>query len=293
MSLRLLTWGPDWGVASVEPKCLSVLAYLRFAKITSVTVETTKELYSTALYHQRGLLPPLVFTKNEDGEENEENCISTVPQIIARLRGVANIDSNLSTKDCADAVAIETMLTSMLYPAIQHFLWLDPKNYQDVTRPSYATSLPFPLAAFILPTMVSKARAVTHSNDELEIKQKASQCLETLADLLGSSKYFYGNRPSSIDAIVFGYIGIILRSSLPHAALRLEVNTHPKLVEWFENLEKEYFRDVLRDYNEKIKNSKSGLWYSSTLVKQASYISIAVAAMSFYGLLVLTNRASK
>eukprot|EP00039_Didymoeca_costata_P030038 m.27654 g.27654 ORF g.27654 m.27654 type:complete len:69 (+) comp7916_c0_seq2:70-276(+) len=54
MSLRLLTWGPDWGVASVEPKCLSVLAYLRFAKITSVTVETTKELYSTALYHQRG-----------------------------------------------------------------------------------------------------------------------------------------------------------------------------------------------------------------------------------------------
>ncbi|XP_059499053.1 metaxin-1-like isoform X2 [Stegostoma tigrinum] len=52
------------------------------------------------------------------------------------------------------------------------------------------------------------------------IYKEARECLTLLSQRLGSLKFFFGDSPSSLDAIVFGHLAPILKAKLPNSKLQ-------------------------------------------------------------------------
>ncbi|KAJ1734833.1 hypothetical protein LPJ61_000862 [Coemansia biformis] len=59
---------------------------------------------------------------------------------------------------------------------------------------------------------------------------QAAEYLAVLSLKLGSKQYFFGDRPSTLDAVVYGYLSPIIRVALPQDTLRTAiVDKHPNL----------------------------------------------------------------
>ncbi|VDM73636.1 unnamed protein product [Strongylus vulgaris] len=57
-----------------------------------------------------------------------------------------------------------------------------------------------------------------------------------LSAKLGDNKFFCGNKPSSLDALVFGYLAPLLRLPLPNDRLQLHLRACPNLVRFVEQV---------------------------------------------------------
>jgi len=110
-----------------------------------------------------------------------------------------------------------------------YLLWVDLRSYEDFTRPFYGSILPFPLGLWM---MVRKRNACitrlqacygedykSDSQRDSKIMRDAKECLNLLSAKLGDNNYFFGSKPSSLDALVFGYIAPLLKAPLPTTTL--------------------------------------------------------------------------
>ncbi|KAJ2784340.1 hypothetical protein GGI15_002287 [Coemansia interrupta] len=60
---------------------------------------------------------------------------------------------------------------------------------------------------------------------------QASDCLELLSKKLGDKSYFFGDTPSALDAVAYGYLSLIIRPDLPQNTLKDILSTkYPNLV---------------------------------------------------------------
>lgn len=66
-------------------------------------------------------------------------------------------------------------------------------------------------------------------------------CLLALSERLGEAEYFFGESPTELDALVFGYLFTMITTPLPHNQLGNIVKHQPNLVKFCQNMEKEYF----------------------------------------------------
>lgn len=133
-------------------------------------------------------------------------------------------DFNLSNKQSADVVAFISMMEEKLLPALLHTWWIDSQAYVDVTRPWYAKASPFPLNLFVPGSRQKWANKrvfvgkgsenISETDVEAKIYKDARECLNNLAHKLGEKDYFFGNSPSSLDAVVFGYVAPLLKAPL-------------------------------------------------------------------------------
>lgn len=72
----------------------------------------------------------------------------------------------------------------------------------------------------------------------------AEKCLKTLSDRLGESEYFFGNRPSSFDAIVFAYLAPLVKVPFPNATLSNHVKGIANLTRFVARINQKNFRHV-------------------------------------------------
>ncbi|KAK6179201.1 hypothetical protein SNE40_011616 [Patella caerulea] len=215
--IDLQVWKGDWGLPTVDPACLSTLSYCRFSGVPLKLRKTGNPWRSPS-----GELP---IMKHRNVTETK------VSEIFSYLRKQNyGCDFALSNKQSADAVAFSSMLEEKLLPAILHLWWIDGKTFVDFTRPWYTKVLPFPLNFFIpgqkqkqASLRVSLTKGGTNVSDtELEAKiyKEAKECMNLLAYRLGKQEYFFGSTPSSLDALVFGYLAPILKAPLPNNQLQ-------------------------------------------------------------------------
>lgn len=133
-------------------------------------------------------------------------------------------DFNLSTKESADVVAFSAMLEKDLLPAVLHVIWVDTDTYVNMTRPWYTSSTPLPLK-FMLPSRYRKQAEnriflakgtdnISEEDVEKKIYSDAKQCLTYLSQKLEDKDYFFGKCPSSLDALVFGYVAPLLKAPM-------------------------------------------------------------------------------
>ena len=55
----------------------------------------------------------------------------------------------------------------------------------------------------------------------------AGECLAALSARLGTSSYFFGGRPSALDATAYGYLEAIRRTPSNGGLLRCDAAQHP------------------------------------------------------------------
>ncbi|KAL9652314.1 hypothetical protein ABK040_011972 [Willaertia magna] len=69
-------------------------------------------------------------------------------------------------------------------------------------------------------------------NTEELVNKLFLECLDSLSVLLGNNLYFYGNKPSTLDCIVYGYLSIL--NNLEN--IKTYLNQHLNLKHWLENM---------------------------------------------------------
>lgn len=70
------------------------------------------------------------------------------------------------------------------------------------------------------------------------------ECLESLSVLLGDKKYFYGTRPSTLDAIVYAYLAPLKNISFKCPLSRELLSQFSNLESFVETVSSEYFSDA-------------------------------------------------
>ncbi|CAL8248964.1 unnamed protein product [Lota lota] len=237
---ELFCWEGDWGLPSVDTDCLIVLAYAKFAGAPLKVQKISNPWRSPS-----GSLPALRTSKGE--------VLSRPSDIIIHLRKQKyNADYDLSAREGADTLAFSSLLEEKLLPALIHTFWMDSKNYVELTRRWYAEHMPFPLSLFVPGRLqagqqarlrLSRSDHALDAGEELEkeLYGDAVECMNLLSQRLGSSKFFFGDSPSSLDAVVFGHLAPLLGAKLPSERLQRQLRSLDNLTHFCANVLLLYF----------------------------------------------------
>ncbi|CAG8662010.1 7231_t:CDS:2, partial [Ambispora leptoticha] len=110
------------------------------------------------------------------------------------------------------------------------FSWYgDLKNFVQVIRPMYGKLLPLSVR-YILPIqMLNNAKtrlekygifeSLYEVDENYKIYQIARKSYKALYEKLGENNYFFGSSPTTLDAIVYGYLALHLYPELPNPML--------------------------------------------------------------------------
>ncbi|XP_049586152.1 metaxin-1 isoform X2 [Syngnathus scovelli] len=262
---ELFVWEGDWGLPSVNSDCLVVLAYAQFS---GAPLKVHK--LSNPWRCPGGTIPALRTAHKE--------ALWRPSDIIVHLQKQKyNADFDLSPKEAADSLAFVALVQEKLSPAVLYALWVEPKNFAEVTRRWYAEHVSFPLGLVLPGRMrrqvldklrllrgdasldpgdelekespgwpVSMYRSATSSQEaqrgsEKKLYDDATNCMDLLAQRLGMQKFFFGDSPSSLDAVVFGWLAPILKCELPSGKLQQHLKSLDNLHAFCANILLVYF----------------------------------------------------
>ncbi|XP_051901589.1 metaxin-1b isoform X1 [Pristis pectinata] len=248
--LELFCWKGDWGLPSVDSESLTVLAYARFS---GAPVKVHK--LSNPWRSPSGVLPALKTEKdvlsqplqilaylrkqkyNADyGLSATQGADTMAFSSLIEEKLLPALVSSAANLLAGALMILEPGLTPSLFsfPVTGqiYMFWVDSKNYVSFTRPWYGEAIPFPLNFFLPNRMHTRSLERLHlirggrwleneeAEAETEIYKDARECLTLLSQRLGSNKFFFGDSPSSLDAIVFGHLAPLLKAKLPNSKLQ-------------------------------------------------------------------------
>ncbi|XP_042681870.1 metaxin-3 isoform X4 [Centrocercus urophasianus] len=243
--MELSCWGGDWGLPSLHPESLTVMAYAKFAG-APLTVNTINNSWSTP----KADVPVLI---------SEDIVISQPAKILNFLRKQRyNADYELSAKQGADTLAYIALLEEKLLPALLHTFWVEAENYCSVTKPWFASRIPFPLSLYLPGKMsrealnrilLTRGGPPLYSLTEVEaqIYRDAKECLNLLSKRLGTSPFFFGNTPTTLDAFVFGFLAPVYKVCFPRVQLQEHLKQLTNLCRFCDGILTCYFKLTVTD----------------------------------------------
>ncbi|KAM9509793.1 metaxin-3 isoform 4-T4 [Guaruba guarouba] len=243
--MELSCWGGGWGLPSMHPESLTVMAYAKFSG-APLTVNTINNSWRA----RRGDVPVLI---------SEDIVISQPAKILNFLRKQKyNADYELSAKQGADTLAYIALLEEKLLPSLLHTFWVDAENYCSVTKPWFASSITFPLNLYLPGKMSREALnrilltrggppLYTLTEVEAQIYRDAKECLNLLSKRLGTSQFFFGDTPTTLDAFVFGFLAPIYKVCFPRVHLQEHLKQLPNLCRFCDDILTCYFRLTASD----------------------------------------------
>lgn len=80
-----------------------------------------------------------------------------------------------------------------------------------------------------------------HSVFILQIYREAEKCLTCLSYRLGNNNFFYGNSPSSLDAVVYGCLAPLVKAPFPSNVLQNHVKASANLLRFVSRITQRYF----------------------------------------------------
>lgn len=92
------------------------------------------------------------------------------------------------------------------------------------------------------PTLLIKSVSVP----QVDVQSLYRLCEETYSCLeshLDRHRYFFGDRPSSVDAVVFGYLYPVLSAPLPDARLKTLLSSYPGILRLLKLISEQYFTE--------------------------------------------------
>uniref|UniRef100_A0A8D8ZRI0 Metaxin-1 n=2 Tax=Cacopsylla melanoneura TaxID=428564 RepID=A0A8D8ZRI0_9HEMI len=282
--MELEVWSPDWSLPSVDIDCLYILAYAQFSNVKLEVKSTNNPFRSSSLP---------VF-------HHYKHHITDLRKIVDYFKSKGHdADGSLSNKDQAEILAYENMLREKLYPAIQYTFWVDDTNRMEVVRPWYWKRIPFPFHFFYVGRYQSKAQdliSVIHPDvEDMKLKEsyilaEAQACISHLATRLDrtAGPYFFGAAPSSLDALVFAYLGPLLKAPLKNSSFQAHARAQPNLARFVLSNCQNHFKTSYQEFEqkrrkeEKEKSDKGDLDFPHTLRNSILAAIFATCAMTGY-----------
>jgi len=251
--MDLECWSDDWGIASIDPECLKILAFAKFSGAPVNQKNTNNPFWTPS-----GDLP--VFRHGDVVLTD----FASVSKYLLSCKYSA--DYNLAAKQIAEANAFVNLMNEALLPALKYVMWVDAKNHIEMTRPWYGKHLPFPLGLYYPNKFEKDAIKLVESlhgydhhehieignNSEVEtrIYKAAQECITILSNRLGDCHYMFGNSPSSLDAAMYGYLGPLLKAPFPNNTLQNYLKNCSNLVKFVVRISQNYFPKVVKSYED-------------------------------------------
>jgi glutathione S-transferase len=174
--------------------------------------------------------------------EHRGERISDSDRIIAYVEehwGV-DLDADLAPADRAHSSAMAAMLEHALLFAIVSYRFTSPDNLARL-RGFLGAHVPGPM----LDDSVERYRSQMLERleqqgisdwSDAERDAAAVRWIAAIADTLGDQPYLLGERPTSLDAIAYGFVATSLRG-FDQTPLEPAIASHPNLVAWVERIE--------------------------------------------------------
>ncbi|XP_052901901.1 metaxin-1 homolog [Anopheles moucheti] len=244
--MEIFVYRGEWGLPSIDYECNRLLAYLKFCN-AKVTVNFNGNPFSSP----NGMLPYMIA----DGKK-----IAGYGRIVEHLSatGIGPPMAN-KTVDVGDVTLHATRINGHmqyvqenLHPYFMYMLWGDPKNV-DTTRTVYAKRIPIPFNFYCPRKYVLRTNDITQSlagfsledsiefHDVSEFQHNAKTCLNWIATKLDDNRWFVGDSPTEVDGILYGYLSVLLKLTLPNNVLQNHIRQCPKLMQYVERITATYF----------------------------------------------------
>jgi len=256
--MELEAWSGDWGLPSIDAECLKILAFAKFSGAPLTQKSTNNPFWTPA-----GDLPVL----------RHAGVVLTDFNSIARHLRACNYsaDYNLPPKQVAEASAFIQLMDEKLAPALRYLLWIDPKNQVEMTRPWFGAHLPFPLGLYYpnkfeaaAVTLIESLHGHHGSLDigpdtvvETAVYKAAQECLTLLSHRLDDNHFMFGKSPSSVDAVMYAYLGPLLKAPMPSNTLQNYLKNCNNLVKFVVRVSQNYFPKVVKAWDESQQNESS------------------------------------
>jgi len=229
---ELYSWGSGYELLSFDPFCLAAEAYLLFSN-------AEWELYESQSTKSTDL--PIL----KDGMTE----VTDIFKIINYLKKKGyNIDetAGLSKNELAESLAYTALIENKLYDALLYILWLENENNAKKTQQqTYVKSLSFIDRYFMKGRIQESARErlkdmeLVNVNDELvpEVYLNAHDAYYSLSTKLGNKLYFFGDKPSTLDAIAYGHLAIHCYPNLQNPKLFTMISFEfPNLIQYCQRI---------------------------------------------------------
>ncbi|KAK8797356.1 hypothetical protein WA158_004564 [Blastocystis sp. Blastoise] len=204
----------------------TIHAYMRFANI-DYTEENIHYMNMVSV----GKVPVL-----QDGHKLIPNS-----DIISYLKeNAVDLDCNISPEQQSDSLAFIALINDSLQYLYEYRKWQVTNNLTTDLWP-YIKLLSFPYNFYYILTKSQslnhelKLKGYTNNNENL---YKLSSYLRTFETKLGYNNYIYGEKPSTLDAYLFGLIAQLQLSS---SGLKTLLKDFDHLIRYYERIMKQYF----------------------------------------------------
>lgn len=237
-------WKSDLLLPSVDAKCLQ---FMLCARICAAPIQMQA---SFAPWNSPTGNYPVFRIRNPDGSTKETiTDFKQFRQFLQREVPKCAIDGHLDNEQLGILSAYESSIELNLLPAYLYTLWVDEYNASSLTGSWFGQQMLFPYSLYYVHKQKSQAKGfirdlfgslMSEKSVEILVTKKALQCINQLSAKLGDKKYFFGNKPSSLDALVFGYLAPLLRLPLPNDTLQQHIKNCPNLVRFVESISNIY-----------------------------------------------------
>ncbi len=211
-------FSPNWGLPNASPFCMKLETYLRMAEIPHTLV------YEDTLDKAPKKKMPYI----EDGDRKIGDSNLVIEYLIGKYGD--RTDEHLSPSDRGISLAMRRMIDENLYWCMVYSRWMDESGWA-ITKPAYFGTLP-PVLKQILPGILRKgvqknldAHGMGRHSDG-EIYSIGSRDLVALSGFLSDKPFFFGDRPTLLDAAahatVRNFLDVPIEGPLKQKAHQLE-----------------------------------------------------------------------
>lgn len=235
----LYKWSGHSGLPSLTAASLQTEAYLRFAKVDFCVQDC-----SSASSSPTGVIPA-VDTGSDIPAATELGDLAAARAILAALAksNTVNLDAGLSPAQRAELLAFVTLVTARLDVATHYTTWLEPRGFREFRKAAYGSALPFPLSYLVPWSQRAEMKRLLGHVDGFKAYQDTVQALSAVSDRLraSSGRFFFGDRPSSLDALLFGHMAFYKHSPVAAPVLRDKVDHDPMLSRYVDGILSDFF----------------------------------------------------
>ena len=225
--ITLYHFADDWGF-DPSPFCLKLETHLKLARVP-FEKRTSLVAFMRA---PKKKLPYIV----DDGQVVDDS--EGIIEYLKRNYGVS-LDSGLTPAQRATGHAVRRMLEEGTYWVLIYSRWMEDKNWRRY-RPVLFGAVPSPLrsvmAEFVRRDYKRRLYGQglsRHGRDE--IYAIYNKDIESVSALLGDNEFFFGDKVSSIDAVIYGFLGNAFYAPL-ETPPKATIAKHPNLVAYLNRI---------------------------------------------------------
>jgi glutathione S-transferase len=216
--IRLHQYPPMFGIPNPSPFCLKLETWLRMTGMPFEIVRVVDPRKGP-----KGKVPWI-----EDRGRTIDDS-SFIIEYLAETYGNP-LDGNLAPAQRATALALQRLIEDHLYWAIAHGRFLDDEVW-PTTKAQFLAGFPAPLRPLVgrlVRKTIGKALHMQGLGRHTQEDLYRLECddLTALSTFLGDQQYFFGDKPTELDATAYGFLAQIMWAPGPRRGREHLQQTH-------------------------------------------------------------------